>query len=55
MIISINRPDLITKKKICSILKHNKLSWVNANQIQRVTGWNECIDQMIEVLNRKEI
>lgn len=53
MKITINRPDLITKKIMKSILKQNTL-FGDVHHQEFYEGWNQCIEQMIEVLEREE-
>ena len=53
MKITIERNDLCTKKKLAKILKMNRL-WADTgiNDKEYIKGWNQCIDQLIEVMER---
>jgi hypothetical protein len=49
MKITIEREDLCTKK---SLIKMMKLNYMRFNSSEFYRGWNEAIDQLIEVMER---
>ena len=55
MRIIVDRPDLITKKKVCKLMRENKMFRSSVRPPKFIEGWDTCIEQMIEVTNRSHI